>query len=175
MLFSLGECAPKFEGSGHYVACSALVIGRVRMKADSSIWFHTIVRGDNELIEIGERSNVQDACVLHTDPGEPLTIGDDVTVGHMAMLHGCTVRNGSLVGIGCVIMNGAVIGEQSIVGANSLVTEGKEFAPRSLILGSPARVVRELNDAEVVGVLESSRVYVRNAKRYIAQLREIEN
>jgi carbonic anhydrase/acetyltransferase-like protein (isoleucine patch superfamily) len=175
MILTLGEGDPELEGSGHYVAENAVVIGRVRMKSDSSIWFGTVVRGDNELIEIGERSNVQDGCVLHTDPGEPIMIGDDVTIGHMVMLHGCTVRDGSLVGIGSVIMNGAEIGEQSIVGANSLVTEGKVFAPRSLIVGSPARSIRELSDVEVAGVLETSSNYVRNAQRYVARLRELKS
>ncbi len=172
-MFSLEEIAPTLEGDGHYIAPNAAVIGNVHMKDRSSVWFSSTIRGDNEPIVIGERSNVQDGCVLHTDPGCPLTIGDDVTVGHMVMLHGCTIGDGSLIGIGSVILNGASIGEHSIVGANSLVTENKSFPPRSLILGSPAKVVRELSDDEVNGLSMSSQVYVENARRFGEGLRDV--
>ena len=171
MIYSLDGIEPTLDGDGHYIAPNAAVIGNVHMKSNSSVWFSSTVRGDNDPIVIGERSNVQDGCTLHTDPGCPLTIGDDVTIGHMVMLHGCTIGNGSLIGIGSVVLNGAVIGESSIVGANSLVTENKTFPPRSLILGSPAKVVRELSDEEVAALSMSSSVYVENAARFAAGLK----
>ena len=174
MNYGLQNIQPELVGDGHFIADNAAVIGRVRMEAESSVWFGATLRGDNELIRLGERSNIQDGSVLHTDIGYPLDIGDDVTVGHMVMLHGCTIGNGSLIGIGSVILNGAIIGEQSVVGAKSLVTEGKEFPPRSLILGSPAKVVRELSGEEVSGILESAKHYAGNAARYSQGLEPID-
>ena len=168
MLYELENISPETVGDGHFVAGNATVIGRVRLQAQSSVWFQVVIRGDNELIDVGARSNVQDACVLHTDPGYPLTIGADVTIGHCVMLHGCTIGDGSLIGIGSTILNGATIGAQSIVGAHALVTEGKSFPERSLILGAPARVVRTLSDAEVAANLQSAAHYVENAARYRA-------
>ena len=166
MLYELENISPETVGGGHFVAGNATVIGRVRLQAQSSVWFQVVIRGDNELIDIGARSNVQDASVLHTDPGYPLTIGADVTIGHCVMLHGSTIGDGSLIGIGSTILNGATIGAQSIVGAHALVTEGKSFPERSLILGAPARVVRTLSDAEVAANLQSAAHYVENAARY---------
>ena len=147
-LYQLGSKCPQLH-SESWVAPNATLIGDVRMAKNSSIWWNATARGDNDPISIGENSNVQDGSVLHTDEGTPLTIGRDVTVGHMVMLHGCTVGDGSLIGIGSVILNRAVIGKNCIVGANTLIPEGKVYPDRSLIIGSPGKVVRELNDEEV--------------------------
>ena len=170
MIQALGDRAPVFEGSDHFVADNATVIGSVRLKNQSSIWFNCVLRGDNDWLEVGERSNVQDGCILHTDPGIPLVIGSGVTVGHRVMLHGCQIGDNSLIGIGSTLLNGSVIGNNCIVGAHSLVTEGKEFPDGSLILGSPARVARELSDEEIAHIGWSADVYVQNAKRFNEQL-----
>lgn len=170
MIQALGERAPVLEGGGHFVADNATVIGSVRLKDQSSIWFHCVLRGDNDWLEVGERSNIQDGSILHTDPGIPLVVGDGVTVGHRVMLHGCRIGNNSLIGIGSTLLNGSVIGKNCIVGAHSLVTEGKEFPDGSLILGSPAKVVRELSEEEVAHIGWSADVYVENAERFNEQL-----
>ena len=172
MIHALGDCSPEFVGDGHFVAANATVIGNVRLLPEASVWFNCVLRGDNEPIEVGAGSNVQDGCVLHTDPGFPLTIGTHVTVGHKVMLHGCTIGDNSLIGIGSIILNGATIGAKCLVGAHSLVTEGKSFPDGSLILGSPARVVRELTAEEIAGLTESARHYVANAARFASSLRE---
>lgn len=170
MIFTLDELTPQLVGSGHYIAPSAAVIGNVRLLPDASIWFNCVLRGDNEIIEVGEGSNVQDGCVLHTDPGFPLRIGKGTTIGHKVMLHGCTIGDHSLIGIGSVVLNGARIKDNCIVGANSLVTEGKTFPGGSLILGAPAKVVRELTDEEIELCRESARHYVSNAARFATDL-----
>jgi carbonic anhydrase/acetyltransferase-like protein (isoleucine patch superfamily) len=172
VIYALGDHSPELVGDGHFVAANATVIGHVRLLPESSIWFNCVLRGDNEPIEVGAGSNVQDGCVLHTDPGFPLTIGAGVTVGHKVMLHGCTICDNSLIGIGSTILNGASIGRNCLVGAHSLVTEGKSFPDGSLILGSPARAVRELAAEEIAGMTESARHYVANAARFQAELRE---
>ena len=169
MIKPLGDRAPVLEGSGHFIADNATVIGSVRLKDQSSIWFNCVLRGDNDWLEVGERSNVQDGCILHTDPGIPLIIGNGVTVGHRVMLHGCQIGNNSLIGIGSTLLNGSVIGKNCIVGAHSLITEGKEFPDGSLILGSPARVARELSDEEIAQIGLSADIYVENAKRFNEQ------
>lgn len=169
MMFALGDSSPILDGAGHFVAANATVIGRVRIGNASSIWFNAVLRGDNEWIQIGERSNVQDGSVLHTDPGKPLVVGDDVTIGHMVVLHGCTIGDNSLVGIGSTILNGAVIGKNSIVGAGALVTENKSFPDGSLIIGSPARVERNLTEAAIKSISESAQIYVDNAARFLAE------
>mgnify|MGYP001825385666 FL=1 len=170
MIKALGDRAPVLEGSGHFIADNATVIGSVRLKDQSSIWFNCVLRGDNDWLEVGERSNVQDGCILHTDPGIPLIIGNGVTVGHRVMLHGCQVGNNSLIGIGSTLLNGSVLGKNCIVGAHSLITEGKEFPDGSLIFGSPARVARELSDEEIARIGWSADIYVENAKRFNEQL-----
>jgi carbonic anhydrase/acetyltransferase-like protein (isoleucine patch superfamily) len=142
------------------------VIGNVEVAEDASIWFGAVIRGDTEVIRIGQRSNIQDGSVLHADVGKPLTIGNDVTVGHKVMLHGCTIGDGSLIGIGAVVLNGAKIGKGCIVGAGSLVTEGKEFPDGSMILGSPAKVVRSLTTEQQQGLVMSAVHYVENARRF---------
>ena len=149
MIYSLEDRVPVLEGNGQFIADNATIVGSVRLKADASIWFGCVLRGDNDWIVVGANSNVQDSSVLHTDPGIPLDIGDFVTVGHKVMLHGCKIGDHSLIGIGSIILNKAKIGSNSIVGANSLVTEGKEFPDGVLIIGSPAKVVRELSDDEI--------------------------
>jgi len=171
-LYELDGVTPELTGSA-WVADSAQVIGRVALAQDVSIWFGTVVRGDTETIRIGRGSNIQDACVLHADMGKPLTVGEDVTVGHQVMLHGCTIGDGSLIGIGAVVLNGARIGKNCIVGAGSLVTEGKEFADGSMIMGSPAKVVRELSAEQKQGLVNSAQMYVLNARRFKSGLRKI--
>lgn len=166
MIGALDERKPVFEGNDHYVADNATIVGSVRLKDCASVWYNSVLRGDNDWIVIGERSNVQDGCVLHTDPGIELLVGDGVTIGHKAMLHGCTVGNNSLVGIGSTLLNGAKIGQNCIVGAHALVTENKEFPDGSLIVGAPARLVRELNEQEIEYIGWSAEVYVRNGQRY---------
>lgn len=166
-IYRLGEDRPHLAADA-WVADSAQLIGRVRLAAAASVWYGAVLRGDNEWIEVGERSNVQDHAVLHTDPGYPLRLGRQVTVGHRAMLHGCTVGDGSLIGIGSVILNGAVIGRGSLVGANALVTEGKTFPDGALILGSPARVARMLGDEQIEGLRRSAELYIAQAARHRA-------
>ena len=170
MIYTLGDRAPVFEGGGHFVADNAALIGSVRLGDKSSVWFNCVLRGDNDWLIVGERSNIQDGSVLHTDPGLELVVGSGVTVGHMVMLHGCSIGDDSLVGIGSTVLNGARIGKHCIVGANSLVTENKEFPDGSLILGSPAKVVRELNDEELAHIRWSADIYVRNAARFSSSL-----
>lgn len=171
MIYALGGRVPEFVGEDHFVAENASLIGHVRLLPKSSIWFNAVLRGDIELIEVGEGSNIQDGCVLHTDRGFPLTVGNHVTVGHMVMLHGCTIDDNALIGIGSTVLNGARIASDSIVGANSLVTENRTFPPGSLILGSPARVIRDLTDEEITSISESAGRYVDNARQYRETLR----
>ena len=173
MIYALGEHEPELTGDGQFVADNATIIGKVRLLASASVWFGCVLRGDNEWIEVGELSNVQDGCVLHTDIGFPLCIGKGVTVGHKATLHGCTIGDNSLIGIGSTILNGAVIGNNCIVGANSLVTEKQAFPDGSLILGAPARVRRQLTATEVASITASATRYVDNAARYREQLQPI--
>jgi carbonic anhydrase/acetyltransferase-like protein (isoleucine patch superfamily) len=150
-----------------WVADSAQVIGRVELAEDVSIWFGTVIRGDQtEPVRIGRGSNIQDGCVMHSDPGSPLTVGTHVTVGHRAVLHGCTIGDGSLIGIGAVVLNGARIGRNCLVGAGALVTENKEFPDGSLIVGSPASVKRALDPGQIAGLKESAEHYIANARRF---------
>lgn len=170
MIYALEGIAPEFRGR-HFVAPSAAVVGDVFMDEDASVWFGAVVRGDVERITIGRGTNVQDNSVLHSDPGAPLTLEDGVTVGHMVMLHGCSIGANSLIGIGSTILNHAKIGANCIVGANSLITENKEYPDGVLILGSPAKVIRELTDEEVASLPESARRYVERAEQYRRELR----
>lgn len=159
------------DSGAFWVAPNATLIGRVALEDEASVWFGAVLRGDNELISVGARSNVQDGCVLHTDPGYPLNIGPDCTIGHMVMLHGCTIGRGSLIGIGSIVLNGARIGEHCLIGANTLIPEGKEIPPRSMVLGSPGKVVRELSDADIERFGGAAGRYVKNWKRYAAGLK----
>ena len=172
-LYQFGEHAPQIDPSA-YVVDSANVIGRVRLDANASIWFGFTIRGDNELISIGENSNVQENCVLHTDMGYPMSIGKQVTIGHQAMLHGCSVGDGSLIGIQAVILNNAKIGKNCLVGAGALVTEGKEFPDNSVILGSPAKVVRTLSAEEATNLAAISDTYVKRAQFCKINLKRID-
>ncbi|WP_138514895.1 gamma carbonic anhydrase family protein [Rhodoferax bucti] len=171
-LYELDGVAPRVA-DGAWIADSAEVMGAVEIGADASIWFGAVVRGDTETIRIGAGSNIQDASVLHADIGKPLTIGENVTVGHQVMLHGCTIGDGSLIGIGAVVLNGARIGKGCLVGAGALVTEGKEFPDGSMILGSPAKAVRGLSEEQKQGLLASARHYIANAQRFRSGLKKI--
>jgi carbonic anhydrase/acetyltransferase-like protein (isoleucine patch superfamily) len=171
-IYQLGDDAPRIAASA-WVADNATVIGRVSLGEGASVWYGAVLRGDNDWITIGRHSNVQDGSVLHTDMGCPLTLGEGVTVGHQVMLHGCTVGDGSLVGIQSVLLNGAKIGRNSIVGAGSLVTEGKEFPDGALIVGSPAKVVRMLTPEQIERLAWSAAHYVDNAARHRTALKRI--
>ncbi len=174
-LYALGPVAPVTPDAGRFwIAPDAQVIGRVTLGDEVGIWFGATLRGDNEPIVIGARSNIQERCMLHTDLGSPLTVGQDCTIGHHAILHGCTIGDNSLIGMGATILNGARIGRNSLVGANALVTEGKEFPDNSLIVGSPARVIRALDEEAIARITESAAGYVRNWRRFAAELRPID-
>lgn len=166
-LLSLDGIAPRTPASGRFwVAPNATVLGNVELGEDASVWFNATIRGDNELIRVGERSNIQDGAVLHTDPGFPMDIGPDCTIGHMVMLHGCTIGRGSLVGIGAIILNGARIGEECLIGAGAFIGERKEIPPRSVVFGSPGKVIRQLSDEDAARVGQGALHYVRNWQRY---------
>ena len=157
----------------YWVAESAVVIGTVRLKRDASVWYGSTLRGDNEWVEVGERSNIQENCILHTDIGFPLTIGAGCTIGHSVILHGCTIADNSLIGMGAIVLNGVKIGRNCLVGAGAVVTEGKEFPDNSLIVGAPARHVREVNDKILQLIAESAQFYVNNWQRYRRGLKKI--
>ena len=171
-IYELDGNTPQLS-EGAWVAESAEVIGKVELHKNASVWPKVVIRGDNDLIQVGEGSNVQDASVLHTDPGYPLLIGKNVTIGHKVMLHGCTIGDGCLIGIGAVVLNGAKIGRGCLVGAGALVTEGKEFPDGSMIIGSPAKAVKELTPQQIAGINDISGRYVKNAQRYIKTLKKI--
>lgn len=168
-LYSLTDRQPVI-GNNAWVVPNATIIGDVRLAENASIWWNAVLRGDNDPIRIGENSNIQDGSVLHTDEGVSLNVGRNVTVGHLVMLHGCSIGDGSLIGIKSVILNHAVIGENCLIGANSLIPEGRVIPSRSLVMGSPGKVVRELTDEEVARLLYSAQHYVANARRYREQL-----
>lgn len=172
-IYQIGAAVPHLHPTA-YVHESATVIGDVRLAENVSVWPQAVVRGDTETITIGARSNVQDGAVLHADQGVPLTIGNDVTIGHQVMLHGCTIGDGTLIGIQAVVLNGARIGRECLVGAGALVTEGKVFADRSLIVGSPARVVRQLGDDDLAGLRHGAAHYMAEAKRYRTTQRRVD-
>ena len=173
-IYELDGQAPELPANGNYfIAETATVIGKVRLHNSASVWFGAVVRGDNEWIEIGENSNVQDNSTCHTDIGFPLTIGKDCTVGHNVILHGCTIGDGALIGMGSIVMNGARIGRCSIVGAGSVITEGKQFPEHSLIVGSPARVIRAVDPDQLAMMEFSAKVYVGNGPRFKKGLKKI--
>jgi carbonic anhydrase/acetyltransferase-like protein (isoleucine patch superfamily) len=171
-IYELDGVAPEL-GAGAWVADSADVMGRVALGENASVWFGAVIRGDTAYIKVGKNSNVQDGSVLHADEGIPLEVGDDVTIGHQVMLHGCTIGDGALIGIQAVVLNKAKIGKGCIVGAGSLVTEGKEFPDYSMIMGSPAKVVRQLDEATVQKLRQSAQHYVANAQRFAKGLKKI--
>ena len=170
-MYALGERKVLIHGEECFIADNATVIGSVILHPHASVWYNAVVRGDSEIITIGERTNIQDAAVLHADPGVPLTLGKNVSVGHQAMLHGCTVGDGSLIGIGAIILNHAVIGKGCLIGAGALITEGKTFPDGVLVVGSPGKVLRELKPEERAGLLENADIYVRRSKLYREKLK----
>jgi carbonic anhydrase/acetyltransferase-like protein (isoleucine patch superfamily) len=170
-IYELGGIAPIVPPAGEgWIAPDAVLIGKVRIDTGASIWFGAVLRGDNELIHIGEGSNIQDRCVLHTDPGFPLTLEPGCTIGHAAILHGCRIAANSLVGMGAVVLNGAQVGRNCIIGAHALIPEGKTIPDNSLAIGSPARVVRQLGDAEAEAIKRAAQNYQTNWRRYTAGL-----
>jgi carbonic anhydrase/acetyltransferase-like protein (isoleucine patch superfamily) len=174
-LYTLDDVSPTLPEAGRFwIAPDAHVIGRVRLGRDVGIWFGTVIRGDNEPIEIGEGTNIQEGCMLHTDPGAPMTIGAGCTVGHHAILHGCTIGENSLVGMGATVLNGARIGANCLVGAGALVTEGKEFPDNSLIVGAPAKAIRALDEDAVQRLRRTAQHYVENWQRFANGLRRID-
>jgi carbonic anhydrase/acetyltransferase-like protein (isoleucine patch superfamily) len=173
-IYELDGASPELPADGNYfIAETAAVIGKVRLHASASVWFGAVLRGDNEWIEIGENSNVQDNSTCHTDLGFPLVIGKNCTVGHNVILHGCTIEDGALVGMGSIVMNGARIGRGSIVGAGAVITEGKQFAENSLIIGAPARVIRALEPAQAAAMGGAAKFYVANGPRFRKGLKKI--
>jgi carbonic anhydrase/acetyltransferase-like protein (isoleucine patch superfamily) len=173
-IYALGDQAPDLPPDGEYwVAPDASVIGRIKLGVDVGIWFGCVLRGDNEWITIGARSNVQEGTVMHTDPGAPLEIGEGCTIGHRAILHGCIIGDNTLIGMGATVLNRVRIGKNCLVGANALVTEGKEFPDNSLIVGSPAKVVRTLDDTAIASLRDSADRYVANWKRFARDLKKI--
>ena len=165
MIYDLEKNVPEISADS-WVAPNAIIIGKVKLEKNSSIWFNAVLRGDIEKIVIGENSNIQDGSVLHTDPGYPLTVGKGVTVGHMVMLHGCEISDDTLIGIGSTILNKAKIGKNCIIGANTLITENKVIPDNSLVLGSPGKVIRKVTDEEIKVIRENAKHYVKNSKRY---------
>ncbi len=172
-LFSLGDKRVRLVGAGHYIAYDATLVGSITLLDAASIWFKVVIRAENDQITIGEGSNVQDGSVLHVDPGYPLTLGRDVTIGHKAMLHGCTVGDGALIGINSVVMNGARIGAGSLIGANTLIPEGKEIPEGVLVVGSPGKIVRPLTPEQKASLREIARGYVERAALYRRELKPI--
>ena len=173
-IYELDAARPDLPADGQYwVAETAVLIGRVRLKTDASIWFGAVLRGDNEWIELGEHSQIQDNATLHTDPGFPLTIGSNCVIGHKVMLHGCTIGDNSLVGMGAIMLNGAKIGKNCLVGAGSVVTEGKGFPDNSLIVGSPARAIRTVDQKLIDMIRGGADIYVRRSKQYAKGLKRV--
>jgi carbonic anhydrase/acetyltransferase-like protein (isoleucine patch superfamily) len=171
-VFSLKDRRVELRGADHYIAWDATLAGAIILENAVNIWFNVVIRADNDQVHIGEATNIQDGAVLHCDPGFPLTVGKRVTVGHKAMLHGCTVGDGALIGINSVVLNGAKIGAGALIGANSLVPEGKEIPPGVLAVGSPAKVVRELKPEQIAGILQISESYCARAKLFREHLKE---
>lgn len=174
-LYALGPLSPATPPEGRYwVAPDAHVIGQVELAEDVGIWFGAVLRGDNEPIRIGAGTNIQEGAVVHTDPGNPVTIGKGCTIGHRAIVHGCTIGDNSLIGMGATVLNGAVIGKNCLVGANALVTEGKEFPDNSLIVGAPAKAIRTLNETAIDGLKLSAAAYVKNWQRFASNLKRLD-
>jgi len=171
-LYQLSDVTPEIDESA-WVAPSAHVMGRVALAQNASIWFGAVLRGDNELISVGKNSNIQDGSILHTDMGYPMTIGEGVTVGHRAMLHGCEIGENSLIGIGVTVLNGAKIGKNCLIGAHALITEGKEIPDGSMVIGAPGKIIRTLAETEILSLKMSAKSYVVNAQRFRDGLVEI--
>jgi carbonic anhydrase/acetyltransferase-like protein (isoleucine patch superfamily) len=172
-LYALDGIAPEIDPDVAWIAPTAVLVGNVVIHAEAGIWFGVVARGDNEAITIGARTNVQDNCVLHTDMGYPLSIGEGCTIGHKAMLHGCSIGNNTLIGMGATVLNGAKIGNNCLIGAGALITEGKEIPDGSLVVGAPGKVIRALDEAAIAGLRRSADGYVRNARRFAAGLVDV--
>lgn len=172
-LFSIESDSPSLPDGFYWIAPSAIVIGRTILHPGASIWFGTVIRGDNEPITIGKNTNVQENCVLHTDPGFPITIGEGCTIGHKAMLHGCTIGDNSLIGMGATVLNGARIGKNCLIGAGALIPERKEIPDNSMVIGVPGKVVKQLDENAVSGLRASAEHYLSNAKRFANGLKEV--
>lgn len=172
-MYELDGVSPRLPENFYWIAPTAVLIGRVVVSENVGIWFGSVLRGDNEPIAIGENTNIQENCVMHTDPGYPLTIGNGCTIGHKAMLHGCTIGDNSLIGMGATVLNGAVIGDNCLVGAGALVPEGKVIPDNSLVVGMPGKVIRQLDENAVEGLKVSAKHYVANAKRFAVGLKEV--
>ena len=173
-LYALDGVSPSLPQGFCWIAPNATVIGRVEVGEDVGIWFNSVLRGDNEPIVLGEGTNVQEACVFHTDPGFPVTVGRGCTIGHKAMIHGCTIGDNALIGMGATILNGARIGNNCLVGAGALVPEGKEIPDNSLVVGMPGKIIRELDEAAIEGLRNSARHYIQNARRFAEGLTPVE-
>jgi carbonic anhydrase/acetyltransferase-like protein (isoleucine patch superfamily) len=171
MQYALGDARVTTDGDAFWIAPTAVVIGKVKLAKNASVWWGSVLRGDNEPITIGEGSNVQDGCMFHTDPGFPLTIGKDVTVGHLAMLHGCVIGDNSLIGIGAVILNGARIGANCLIGAKALIPEGKEIPDNSVVMGVPGQIKRQVTEEHIARIRRGAEHYVANWQRYKRELR----
>lgn len=171
MLYSLGERRIELRGDGHWIAPNATLVGDIVLEAEVSVWWGAVLRADNDSMHIGAATNIQDGAILHVDPGYPMTIGQRVSVGHRVMLHGCHIGDGSLIGIGATLLNGARIGKHCVIGAHALVTEGKEIPDRSLVVGVPGKVVREVTDEDVAWLESSARDYQAHAREYRAEMR----
>lgn len=174
-IYAIDGIEPEFPDDFHWVAPSATIIGRVKIATGVGIWFGSVLRGDNEPIEIGANTNIQENCVFHTDPGFPVTIGEGCTIGHKAMIHGCRIGDNTLVGMGATVLNGAVIGANCLIGAGALVPEGKSIPDNSLVVGMPGKVIRELDENAVEGLKRSSEIYVANARRFAEGLKELKS
>ena len=172
-LYAIGDRRVELVGAHHYIAHDATLVGAVTLQDEANVWFQVVIRAENDVVRIGARTNVQDGSVLHVDPGYPLTLGERVSIGHKAMLHGCTVGDGSLIGINSVVLNGAKIGRGTLVGANTLIAEGKEIPDGVLVVGSPGRIVRELRPEERAGLLKIADGYVERSRLYRAGLQEL--
>ena len=175
MKFDLGEYSVETDGDNFYIAKTAIVLGKVKLCRDASVWFGAVLRGDTELITVGEGSNVQDGAVIHTDLGFPVEIGKDVTIGHQAMLHGCSIGDGSLIGINAVVLNGAKVGSGCLIASNALVTEGMEVPDGSVVMGSPGKIKGSLDEDKKMGLLLSAQHYVQNYKRFKVELTKVED
>ncbi len=172
-VFALSERVPVI-GENAWIADNATVVGSVTLGADTSVWFNAVIRGDHDPVFVGQGSNIQDGAILHTDDGFPLRIGERVTIGHMAMLHGCTVGEGALIGMNAVVLNGAVVGKNCLIGANTLIPEGKTIPDRSLVVGTPGRIIRELTDDEIANILSGAQSYIENAVLYRKAMKPIQ-